>query len=392
MSLWAPSSLINYQIILTAILVIVGINMIANLRMLSRAAPQEDRPFLPQSVSVLVPARNEAHNIERCVRSLLAQDYPLFEIMVLDDNSTDDTAAIVQEIGRQDGRVQLVPGNELPQGWMGKNYACHQLAGRATGEWLLFTDADTDHAPGSLAWAVKAAQQNRAGLVSLIPHSVTHTLGEETLLPIIPLGLLGLLPLWLGARIPISYATMAIGTFMLFRRETYLGIGGHQGVRGEIAEDVCLARRVRRAGGNVILLDGSDQLDVHFYHGFRDAWHGLAKSAFAALDYRLLPVALMIAFYGFLFLWPVVLLLRGLLQGRLGDPSLRLAMLHVALNGGLCYTLATRFRMPRRTALLFPVTILLTIIILFDGMRQAFSAGTGWKGRLYHVRDGVLRH
>ena len=179
---------------------------------------------------------------------------------------------------------------------------------------------------------------------------------------------------------------------MLFHRDAYARAGGHEGVCGEIAEDVTLARRVRRTGGNVLLLDGSHYLDVHFYHGFRDAWQGLAKSAFAALDYRVLPVALMIAFYGFLFLWPVVLLLRGLLQGQLGDPSLRLAMLHVALNGGLCYTLAARFRLPRRTALMFPLTILLTIVILFDGMRQLFVSGTGWKDRLYHVRDGVLRH
>ena len=149
---------------------------------------------------------------------------------------------------------------------------------------------------------------------------------------------------------------------------------------------------MRRAGEKVVLLDGSDQLDVHFYHGFRDAWHGLAKSAFAALECRLVPVILMILFYGFLFLWPVFLLLRGLLQGRLGDPSLRLAMLHVALNCGLCYALATRFQMPRRVAMLFPITILLTIVILIDGMRQVFFAGTGWKDRIYQVHDGVLRH
>jgi len=392
MTPFGASSLIFYQLVLTAILVVVGLNMIANLRMLSRAAPREDLVLLPQSVSVLIPARNEAHNIGRCLRSLLAQDYPVTEILVLDDNSTDETAAVVESIASEDDRVRLISGSPLPQGWMGKNYACHQLAELATGSWLLFTDADTDHKAGALSWTMGAAQQGRAGLVSLIPHSVTHTLGEEVLLPIIPLGLLGLLPLWLGDRIPISYATMAIGTLMLFRRDTYVQVGGHQGVCGEIAEDVCLARLVRRSGGNVLLVDGSDYLEVHFYHGFREAWHGLAKSAFAALDYRVLPVALMIAFYGFLFLWPVVLLLRGLLQGRLGDPSLRLAMLHVALNGGLCYTLASRFRLPRRTALMFPLTILLTIVMLFDGMRQTFVSGTGWKDRLYHVRDGMLRH
>jgi chlorobactene glucosyltransferase len=391
-SIWGNTSLSYYQLVLTAILIVVGLNMITNLRMLSRAAPQEDTAPRAQSVSILIPARNEAGNIERCLRSILDQDYPVREVLVLDDGSTDSTGAVVERIATEDSRVRLIPGGQLPQGWMGKNYACHQLADAATGEWLLFTDADTDHKPGLLAWAMGAAQQNRSALVSLIPHGVTHTLGEEVLLPIIPLGLLGLLPLWLGSHIPSSLATMAIGTFMLFRRGAYLRSGGHAGVRGEMAEDVALARRVRRSGGNVVLLDGSDYLEVHFYQGFRDAWRGLTKSAFAALDFSLLTVALMVAVYGFLFLWPVVLLLRGLLQAQLGDPSLRLAMLHVVLNSGLCYTLAVRFRLPRRTAFMFPLTILLTIVILFDGIRQTFVSGTGWKERLYHAKDGVLRH
>jgi chlorobactene glucosyltransferase len=391
-TLFDASSLNYYQLALTAILVIVGLNMIANLRMLSGAAPTQGQTIVRQSVSALIPARNEAHNIERCVRSLLAQEYPIAEVLVLDDNSTDDTAAVVERLAAEDRRVRLIKGDQLPQGWMGKNFACHQMAEVASGDWLLFTDADTDHRPGAMAWAMGAAQRGGADLVSLIPHSVVHTLGEEVLLPIIPLGLLGLLPLWLGTRIPIAYATMAIGTYMLFRRQAYTRIGGHEGVCGEICEDVRLARKLRRNGGNIVLLDGSDHLEVHFYHGFRDAWHGLAKSAFAALDYRVLPVAIMIAFYGFLFLWPGILLVGGLLQGRLGDPSLRLAILHVALNAGLCYTLAVRFRLPRRTALMFPITILLTIVILFDGMRQVFVSGTGWKERRYHVEDGVLRH
>jgi chlorobactene glucosyltransferase len=392
MTIFDTSSLIYYQLALTALLVIVGLNMIANLRMLSRAAPSEGQTLLPQSVSALIPARNEAHNIERCVRSLLAQGYPITEILVLDDGSTDETAAVVERLAAEDSRVRLITGDKLPQGWMGKNYACHQLAELASGEWLLFTDADTDHLPGAMAWAIGAAQRERADLVSLIPHSVTHTLGEEVLLPIIPLGLLGFLPLWLGTRIPISYATMAIGTYMLFRRATYTRMRGHEGVCGEICEDVRLARKLRRRGGNVVLLDGSDYLEVHFYHGFRDAWRGLSKSAFAALDYRVLPVALMIAFYGYLFIWPVILLALGLLHGRLGNASLRLATLQVALNSGLCYTLAARFRLPRRTAVMFPLTILLTIVILFDGMRQMFVSGTGWKDRRYHVQDGILRH
>jgi len=275
---------------------------------------------------------------------------------------------------------------------MGKSFACHQLAELAQGDWLLFTDADTEHQPGALAWAIQAAQQSQAGLLSLIPHTVTSTLGEELTLPIIPFGLLGLLPLALGERLQIPFLTMAVGPFMLFRRETYRRVGGHRAVRGEIAEDVALARRVRRAGDRVVLADGSEKVDVHFYHGFDEAWRGLAKSAFAALDYRLLPCLLMVSFCGLLFLWPLVLLLAGLHGGRMGELAFRLALFQIMLNSGLWYIVAVRVRLPRRVALLYPATVLLAILMMLDSIRRASVSGIGWKDRVYHIRGDVLRH
>ncbi len=385
-------SLVNYQVVLTFILVLVGLNLIANLRMLEQAAPRGEGPAAIRPVSVLVPARNEARNIRRCLRSLLAQDYPLLEVLVLDDGSTDATADIVAEMAQEDQRLRLIHGQPLPQGWMGKNFACYQLARLAQGDWLLFTDADTDHRPGALAWAIEAAQQNQADLVSLIPHTVTHTLGEQLVLPIIPFGLLGCFPLALGKWLRIPFLTMALGPFMLFRREAYRHVGGHRAVQGDIAEDVVLARQVRRVGGHVVLLDGSEQVDVHFYRGFRESWHGLAKSAFAALEYRLLPSLLMIGFYGILFLRPVALLFLGLWQGGMEDPILRLTLFQVFLGSGLWYIVAVRFRLPRSVAFLYPLTVLLTILIMLDSIRRSTFSGIGWKERVYHVRGGSLRH
>ena len=375
------SHLIPYQVALTAVLLVVGLNLIANLRMVEKATPSRINPAGLEWVSVLVPARNEARNIRRCLESLLAQDYPLMEILVLDDGSTDETPEIVAEMARRD------PRQPLPAGWMGKNFACHQLAQEARGEWLLFTDADTVHHPQAISWALTAAKENQADLVTLVPRAVTHTFGEQLLLPIIPFGVLGLFPLALGARLRIPALSMAIGTFLLFRREAYERIGGHAAVRGEIAEDVVLARRVRRHGGRVVLLDGAEHLDVHFYRGFWESWHGLAKSAFAALEYRLLLTVLMMAFYGFLFLWPVFLLYEGLLQGRMGEPALRLALFQVFLNSGLWYAVAVRFRLPRITAFLYPITVLLVLLVMLDSMRMTVWGGIGWKERVYRVRE-----
>jgi chlorobactene glucosyltransferase len=386
------SSLINFQTALTFILVLAGLNFIANLRMLERAAPRGEGPKAIRPVSVLVPARNEARNIRRCLKSLLVQDYPLLEVLVLDDGSTDATADIVTEMAREDRRLRLVYGQPLPQGWMGKNFACYQLAQLAQGNWLLFTDADTDHESGALAWAIEAAQQNQADLVSLVPHTVTHTLGEQLVLPIIPFGLLGCFPLALGKWLRVPFLTMALGPFMLFRREAYQYIGGHRAVRGDIAEDVVLARQVRRSGGHVVLLDGSEQVNVHFYHGFRESWHGLAKSAFAALEYRLLPSLLMIGFYGVLFLRPVALLFLGLWQGGMGEPALRLTLFQVFLSSGLWYAVAVRFRLPRSIAFLYPLTVSFTILIMLDSIRQKALSGIGWKERVYRIRGGSLHH
>ncbi|MDW7991612.1 MAG: glycosyltransferase, partial [Anaerolineae bacterium] len=225
-----------------------------------------------------------------------------------------------------------------------------------------------------------------------IPRAVTHTLGEALLLPIIPFGVMGCFPLALGARLRIPFLTMAIGTFLLFRREAYERIGGHEAVRSEIAEDVVLARRVRKHGGNVLLLDGSEHLDVHFYRGFWETWHGLAKSAFAALEYRLLPTLLMLLFYGFLFLWPVLLLVWGIFQGRMGEPALRLALFQVFMNSGLWYAVAVRFRLPRATAFLYPLTVMLVILVMLDSIRMRFFSGIGWKERVYQFRGGSLFH
>jgi len=381
-----------YQVAQIAVLALVGLNLIVNLRMLRHAAPRGKGVLAPGLVSVLVPARNEARNIRRCVQSLLVQDYPLLEVLVLDDSSTDATANIVAEMAQEDPRLRLVRGRTLPQGWMGKNYACHQLSQLARGEWFLFVDADTRHRPNALTWAIEAMQQNQADLLSLVPHTVTHTLGEELLLPIIPFGLIGCFPLALSMYVRLPWLTAALGTFMLFRRETYERISGHQGVSSEIAEDMALARRVRRAGGRVVLVNGSEQVDVHFYHGFRESWRGLTKSVFAALEYRLVPTLLMIGLHGFLFLWPVILCLSGLLTGQMGDPAQQLALLTILVNGGLWYTLAVRFHLPRRTALLYPATIALTILIIFDSIRRAAFSGIGWKERVYHVRGESLRH
>ena len=154
---------------------------------------------MKSKVSATVICKNEAHNIEACVRSLLAQDYPFFEVIVLDDNSEDDTAKIVQGLGLSEtGTIsRMLRGTPLPQGWTGKGWACHQLAQEARGQFFFFTDADTEHEPGALSALVAYAQKHRADLVSAWPRLMTKSLGEKLVVPMVIFAAMTMYPHWL---------------------------------------------------------------------------------------------------------------------------------------------------------------------------------------------------
>ena len=205
---------------------------------------------------MLVPARNEARRIEPCLRSLLAQDYPNYEVIVLDDHSEDDTARVVLDLGLARAPTstrRLIAGRPLPAGWTGKGWACHQLAAAARGEYLLFTDADTAHAPEALGACLGKAIDTGASLLSAWPRQETGTWSERAVIPLVYVLLLGALPHRMLRRLqrrpeyarwmsPGGLATLgaANGQYLLFRRDAYEQIGGHAAVCDHLVEDVAL--------------------------------------------------------------------------------------------------------------------------------------------------------
>ena len=221
--------------VILALLLLSLLGVLANLACfdgLRPAPPPADAPL----VSILVPARNEARNIEACVRSLLAQDYPRSQLIVLDDNSDDGTGELIRALGlsAESGSRTLLAGQALPAGWAGKNWACHQLVQRARGEFLFFTDADTVHAPGMVSASVAYARERRADLVSAWPRLLTGTLGEQLVIPMILLLGMVLYPHWfvlwlqerprLAARLPARWLRglgAANGQFLFFTRAAY---------------------------------------------------------------------------------------------------------------------------------------------------------------------------
>jgi len=178
--------LVYNVIILTGLMLALGM-VVANVACFGGLRPAAPPVFSEAPlVSILVPARNEARNIEACIGSLLAQDYPNFELIVLDDHSDDGTGDIVRRLGlRDEGERRVMTGTALPTGWTGKGWACHQLSLAARGEYLFFTDADTTHALGTVSATVAAAREYRADLVSAWPRLITVTWGEQLIIPMI---------------------------------------------------------------------------------------------------------------------------------------------------------------------------------------------------------------
>ena len=332
-------------------------------------------------VSVLVPARNEEMNIESCVRSLLAQDYPRYEVVVLNDDSTDGTSDILAGLAASDGRLRVLTGRPLPAGWLGKHWACHQLAEVASGKLLLFTDADTEHHPQMLRDAVTTQRSESSDMLTGMPHEVLGSWGERLVLPVMHWAMLSLLPLGLAHRLRNSLLSMGVGQFMLFTRESYDALGGFAAVRSDPVDDMALARRTKKLGMRWRFVDLSGRVDCRMYRGFRGAVDGLAKSVVPAVRNKLWVLALAVLFIGWLYVAPVSTgfsRLVGLSSADNGSLWTILAM-GLALVGWI--VVVRRFGYPLYYAFLFPVTIALTMGIATRSAYKFWRGEASWKGR-----------
>lgn len=382
-----------FHFLIVLLLVAVLLNVLANLLHfdgLRPVAPPEQGPL----VSVLVPARNEARNIEDCVRSLLLQDYPHYELIVLDDHSEDRTGAIVERLIAQvrNPRVsaRLVRGQPLLEGWVGKNWACHQLSELASGEFLFFTDADTIHAPGTVSSAVDYACRNRASLVSAWPRLLTGTLGEKLVVPVVPLLGLGFGALWLQRLwqrhpqwIQQRYARLlgaANGQFMFFTREGYDQVGGHAALRSHLVEDVALGREVAARMADGMRLFNCHALrfsTVRMYRSFQETWEGFTKNIRSVFEDSGL------AFWIFGAVNALILLLPCLWIFTAPPKVWHLVAPQVGILYFIRLLLAVRFRTSLIGALLHPLGILLVLLIGLNSWRRSIGRGVVWKGRVY---------
>ncbi len=346
------------------------------------------QPIADIAVSVVIPARNESANIGKLLDSLLATDHREIEFIVVDDRSTDGTAAIVAQYAGRDDRIRLVRGSELPEGWLGKPWACVQGYREARHDVLLFTDADTVHQPSLVSRAIAALRQSQADLVTVMPHQECLSFWERVVMPHVWL-LLGLrFHPWLVNRSTKASEVIANGQFIMVDRKAYQEVGTHEAVKDQIAEDLALAQEFKLAGYKLLFAFATDLMTTRMYRDLAGLIEGWSKNLFVGsvrslrgrpVLMRIVPALLVLP--AVFWLIPPLAVVATLVQGGVSS-----AALLAGTSGAIFWALVCRgMRIPVGYGLAYPVGAAMYGYIalrsLLRGRRQV-----EWRGRVYDLR------
>ena len=374
-------------IIFTALLVIGGLAVwnLCLFRRAPRSSGNED------SVSILIPVRNEEANVDGAIRAACAQTARTVEVVVLNDGSTDATSRILASLQTEYPHLRVVGGQPLPAGWAGKAWACWQLASEhARHDWLLFVDADVRLAPDAAARALAAARTQSVAFLSAFPRQLVPTAGEALLVPLMYLLLVAYLPMACIRWTRLPSLSAATGQFMLVRRTAYLAADGHRAVQGTLHDGIKLARRMKAAGFRVGFVDGQDIATCRMYNGFRACWRGFARNAYEALGSSA-ALAIMTTLNVAFFVLPFLALPASLLLDGTPRPAATWAMA-VSVVLILRTALAWRFRYPWWTTLVTPVAILALIgLQLESALRHWTGRSVVWRDRAYASPEPVAK-
>jgi len=374
-----------YQIIILS-LILFGyfFFLIPNLLALRNKSDGLRVPDIEPLISVLIPARDEAKRIERTIRSLLQTTYPNVEILVLDDNSTDHTADIVRLLAEEDSRIRLFQGKPLESGWMGKNYACHQLAQQARGDYLFFTDADIEASPELLKITLTHSLSQKADLVTGLPRLWSRSFWGKVVVPNAHFMLLGYLPIPLANSDRFPKVTFGTGAFLFFKKDAYWKIGGHEAVGQLTGEDVALAQRVKQFHLKLYFIDPSPYLSSEMYESLREVWDGYGKSIYTAFASAPVYFFVFILTVFLLYLFPFYFLIHDWIV-KPGTLAFYLVALQVLLGYSYRLIAAYRFRLSWESVVFHPLSCALMILI---GIHSAWihlrKIGYEWKGRVYN--------
>ena len=344
-----------------------------------------------ERVSVIIPARNEEVNIARVVRSL-AKQQGIREILVVDDQSVDRTGEILAALEVEIPLLRTLRVESLPEGWLGKTHAAAMGARAATGDWLLFTDADTEHLAGSLAELLQRAEDEHADLLSLSPGQETPTWWEKSVIPFVYVKLASLFR-FEEVSDPHSPAAAANGQYLLVRRDIYERSGGHEAVKSEILEDVELARRIKALGGKLLFLPGAQWVRTRMYHSFREMWQGWTKNLYLLYEGNVSKMLAAVASLWLLDLFPVLAFVAACLWVALARAggvatlmALGLFLLALARQWNYGRALA-RLGFDPALASYQPIGAALLGALMLSSLRAHRATGNiEWKGRHYATK------
>lgn len=266
--------------------------------------PPNEQPL----VSILIPARNEEKNIANCVTGCLAQNYTNIEVLVLDDNSDDRTSLIVKTLAKGNSRVRLIQGDPLATGWLGKNWACHQLSQAAKGGYFLFVDADVVMKPTAVGIALSAMKNHRLSMFSIFPTQILSGSGAALVIPVMNWLLLNFLPLRQVYKGRSPSLVAANGQFIMFERKEYSSNGGHVAVKNKVVEDMGLARAVKLRGGKLMTALGGEVVECRMYSDLASSIKGFTKNFYPGFAMPAFLFFLMINFLLLVYLLPFILM------------------------------------------------------------------------------------
>ncbi|NDJ35426.1 MAG: glycosyltransferase [Chloroflexi bacterium] len=332
-------------------------------------------PAWTPTVSVLIPARDEAAVIGETVRRLLEQEYPAFEVIVLDDESADGTGRAARTAGGVDERLKVIEGKPLPTGWGGKNWACQQLAETARGDVLLFTDADVRWEPGSLGGVIALMAEYKADMLTVWPTQHTVTWGERLVVPLMALAVVAYLPELAVRLFPWPVFAAANGQCLVFRRDVYEAVGQHAAVRLNVVEDIALGQAVKRRGARLVMADGNGLIGCRMYSSWPEVREGFAKNILAGHANSPAFLAVSTLFHWSVFVAPWIWLALGwALPFAAGWPVVPLALIGLGVFVRGLSAAVTRQRVI--DAVLMPVSVVLMTIIAVRSLGPV-----EWKGR-----------
>jgi len=354
---------------------LLGLSNAVFFRISRRGSRNADGP----KVSVLIPARNEENRIRPTLDAILRQEYGDYEVIVVDDDSTDSTWDILESYSADHERFRAVRGRKLPEGWKGKPFAMTQLAEAARGDIFVFLDADIIAAPDFLSWVADRLERHKSGSLSAYARHRAKTVREYIFFPTLYMVNFSFLPFWLIKHTRTPLMSHAIGQIMAFTRDTYEAVGGFEVVHDKILEDIQMARAVKAAGQRHVFLDARKVLAGNMYDSWNHTVAGLKRAIYEYFDKKVYPLVIMTVFLAGFLILPAYLLIPALL---LGWPELNWILAgNIGLFLGWAITIYDR-RLPWYIPFFYPVQFLFITVLAWKSLIDDVT-GTGydWKGR-----------